>query len=368
MVWFRRLELSHFRNLSAVTVDLCPRFNFLHGENGAGKTAFLEAVHMLARGRSFRTTRVEDVIETGFERLVIRAAVEDEHRGAQQFAMARSQDGGTELRINGESSRRLSDVAAILPLELMIPAVTELVFGPPAERRRWLDWGMFHVEPGYAGVLRQYLGALRQRNAALRAIGRGELRETDLGIWTSEVVRLALEVDRTRREFMATLLPRIEAELDRLSPGFRVSARYSRGWADAADLEKLLGQSVRREVKSGVTSHGPHRADVDLRVDGKPCATTLSRGQGKVLASALMLARATQVADTARRASVFLIDDIGAELDATHRDRLFAALWRLGCQVIATSVEPPGPGPAGADLGRAVFHVKHGRLTPDVTG
>ena len=361
-MWLRRLEVERFRNIEATALDLSPGFNFFYGENGAGKTALLEAVHVLARGRSFRTQQNNELIQVGGDALVIRATAEDEHRGRQALALMRSRSGKTELRINGESGRRMSQAATLLPLEVMVPTMVDLVFGGPALRRQWLDWGVFHVKPQFLALLRRYVASLRQRNACLKGIASGTMKPADLPAWTQELATLGLAVDELRRAHLDILRPIIARTLETLSLGLDVGLSYRQGWPEGGDLEKLLSESVPREVKSGATMLGPHRADVEFRVHGIAGAGTLSRGQAKILASALMLAQAEVARALAKRASLFLIDDIGAELDDKHRRELFGSLVQLGCQVLATSVQPPDEQILADCRDYAMFHVEHGKV------
>ncbi len=359
-MWLRRLQLENFRNIVRLDVALSPGFNFLHGPNGAGKTAILEAIHVLARGRSFRSSQVGELIRVTSDALVIRVVGEDEHLGSQRVAYARGRTGTPEVRINGESGRRMSQVAALFPLEIMTPTMVDLVFGGPSARRDWMDWGVFHVKHDYLPTLRRYLSALRQRNACLKSIATGSIRMAELEPWTLEVANLGVQVDRARRIHLEDMSQRVSECLDELSSGFEVRMSYRSGWPDGADLANVLGESAPREVKSGMTLAGPHRAEVELRSNGQSCAATLSRGQAKVLASALMLAQADAIAETGRRKGIFLIDDIGAELDAKHRKRLLEALLRRNCQVFATAVDPPEAEALVQCQGTALFHVEHG--------
>lgn len=359
---FNRLEIHHLRNLAHAELVLGPALNYFHGANGAGKTAVLEAAHLLARGRSFRSAQVADVIQRGEESLTVHASVADEHRGEQRIGLSRWRGGRAELRINGETGRRLSQVAELLPLQMLGPGLSELVFGAPSERRQWLDWGLFHVEHSYLGALRGYLHALRQRNAALKAISQGQLRESDLAVWTDEVGRLGDEVTDQRRSYLHALAPLIQETVEELAPGLEVEIAYRPGWTEDTPLAKVLGDSVPREVKSGTTQSGPHRADVEFRVAGSPVGSTLSRGQGKALASAMMLGQARLLQRTAARASVFLIDDIGAELDLQHSQRFFGILSALGAQILATSNSGPESLQDLPDIQMQTFHVEHGRV------
>lgn len=343
-------------------MDLVPGLNYLFGDNGAGKTAVLEALHLLARGRSFRGRQMGELVRRGAEDLLVHAVVEDELRGRQSLGLGRRRQGRSELRVNGDPGRKLSEVAGMLPLQVMVPSLSDLVFGGPSERRQWLDWGVFHVEHHYLRVLREYLQAVRQRNAALRSVAAGNLDEAALAPWNEEVARHGEEVDAYRRRYLDAFEPVALRALAHLAPELELRMSYRRGWQDGAPLRKVLGESAPAEVKWGATRSGPHRADVDLRVGGLAAATSLSRGQGKSLASALMLAQAEMLRDQAQRSSVFLIDDIGAELDLPHSHRFFRELSALGAQVVATSTAPVQ---ALGELPRvqtAVFHVEHGQV------
>jgi DNA replication and repair protein RecF len=361
-VWIRRLSISQLRNLADVDVELGSGLNYLYGRNGAGKTALLEAVHLLGRGRSFRSGQVQDLIRREAGELLVRANLEDEHRGRLTVAMTRNRRNRGELRINGEAARRLSELAVLLPLQVLTPGLSDLVFGSPVERRQWLDWGLFHVEPEHLRAWRQYLHALKQRNAALKAVAAGELPESALLVWTDEVAGAGDLVNQRRQRYVNDLEPLLSQVLGDLAPELRVDMVYEPGWRAGDSLRKVLGETLSRELKSGTTQSGPHRADVSLRTEGVAAAAALSRGQGKAVASAMMLAQARLLMETARRASVFLIDDIGAEFDLAHSARFFRLVTALGCQVLATSNLGPEHWREGVGLDMRVFHVEQGRV------
>jgi DNA replication and repair protein RecF len=362
-VRFSRLEISWFRNLSHVAMELAPGLNIFFGDNGAGKTALLEAVHVLCRGRSFRTQNTRGLIQQGAETLVVRALIEDELRGPTSLAISKNREARTELKLNGVAERRLSEVARLTPLQVMLPNVADLVFGGPAGRRSWLDWGTFHVKPEYMDRLRDYLRAVRQRNALLK--DGGDAR--GLVPWNDEVARLAEAVTQDRVAYLETLVPHFGETLGALAPELHVELRYHRGWPQDRELRKLLGDSSPREVKYGSTLWGPHRADVQLRTEeGAPAGAVLSRGQGKMVASALQIAQAALLAERESRSTAFLIDDAGAELDAAHNQRFYQLLDRIGGQILATTTRDPRRESALAEATAGeigVFHVEHGSVT-----
>ena len=359
---FRQLDIINLRNLAEVSLEPVSGINYLFGPNGAGKTAVLEAIHLLARGRSFRSGQVGELVRRDEEHLTVRAIIEDEHRGEQRVALLRGRGGRGELRINGEPGRKLSQLAVMMPVQVLGPLLSDLVFGGPGVRRQWLDWGVFHVEHSYLSTLRSYLQAVRQRNAALRAAGGSAGMAAEIGAFSESVASLGEAVTKARTDYLAELAVAVTEALQRLSPGMSLELAYRRGWPEEEGLAKTLGQWRRREVKSGSTEYGPHRADLVLKVAGHPAGSVVSRGQGKILASALMLGQAELLRRRSHRASVFLIDDIGAELDAEHTARFFRALETIGSQIFATSNESPAWMREMADREAKVFHVEQGSV------
>lgn len=357
-----RLDVHNVRNIERAHLALHPRVNLLLGPNGAGKTALLEAVHLLVRGRSFRTSRTDALVRYGEERLEVGIGCEDPHRGGIRLSCVRER-GRTELRQDGNVLRQSTPVAALLPIQLLLPDLAELVFGGPALRRQWLDWGTFHVEHEHADVQRDYRRTLRHRNALLRQRLTGTLPA-----WTAQLAELGERIGAARRAYFEALVPQVVECLRQLDPSLAVSFDYDLGWRQAS-LADALDSDIDRDLRTGTTNRGPHRADIHIRVGGEAdalAAATLSRGQAKTVASALRLGQALDLLSAGQR-SLFLIDDLGAELDQAHNERFYGLLNEMDCQIIATSAQ--GESVAGLDRGSLLptaaghtFHVKQGQV------
>jgi len=198
------LSLQGFRHLRDDALELDPRVNVIQGANAAGKTSFLESIHFLARARSFLTHRTAQMVAKGKERALvhgqIRAAGTDHRLGVQY------QKGQTRVRLDGRDVQALSESAGLLPIQVINTEGQRLLTDGPAERRAFLNWGVFHVEPAYREDWRRYQKALRQRNAALRA---GDRRL--VAAWEPAMVAAAEAVDRRRQAFLETLMPRAMA-------------------------------------------------------------------------------------------------------------------------------------------------------------
>jgi DNA replication and repair protein RecF len=253
----------------------------------------------------------------------------------------------------------------MLPVQTLLPSLSDLVFGSPVERRRWLDWGLFHVKPDYLRTLREYLKILKQRNAALKSFARGDLRQPEIDVWTEGLLVVSQQLDAQRRDYMVEVIAETLMVLRRLSPGMEIAMTYRRGWSESESLEKVLSDSQARDVKLGATSAGPHRCDIALGTGGgvnSKASLVLSRGQGKLLASAMVLGQARLLMRATNRNSVFLIDDLGAEMDQKHSAALFRILQEMSSQILATSTHPPGESGMLSKTPVTMFHVEHGKV------
>ena len=348
----RLFRATNFRCLENAELSLSPTFNLIYGANASGKTSLLEALAYLGRGKSFRGASTTNLIQHGREEFVLFGQLEGV--GRTRNLGVRNSRAGLEVRIDGDNEGGAAALAEALPLQVIDPEVHNLVAGGPEQRRRFLDWVAFHVEQDHLLAWRRFRRALKQRNAALRAkSGRATIHS-----WNAEFVALGAELDASRRRAMDVALTSL-AEFGQDLLGTELGFEYQQGWSSGRDLGEALQEGLDRDLQMGATQHGPHRADLKISYDEKQARKLVSRGQQKLLASAMILA-ATETAQTAlERPLLLLLDDPAAELDAESLQRLMAAVARLGCQVVATSLEPALPGtPSGA----ALFHVEHGVL------
>ena len=163
-----KLQLNDFRNIQQASLQLSPGLNILVGNNGSGKTSVLEAIHYLGLGRSFRTHLTGRVVRQGEKGFVLFAQCELEGRTVP-IGLAKEKNGDTQLKIAGAQAQRLADLAELLPVQLIHPDGFDLLTGGPQPRRAWLDWGVFHQQPGFFSLWGRVRRLLKQRNALLRS-------------------------------------------------------------------------------------------------------------------------------------------------------------------------------------------------------
>lgn len=353
----RRIDIRDFRCLAECRLEPGPGINLIVGENASGKSSLLEAIYFLGRGQSFRQTPPNRLIRSGAEAFALHAVVASEERRPQRIGVER-RPGATRVRIDGREDVPMLDLVSALPVQVIDPNLHRLLEEGPRYRRRYLDWGVFHVEHGFFPAWRRYRRALRQRNGALR---RG-LPTTDVIVWDSELVHAAQGVDACRRSYLdglAKVLPEMVGDI--LGEG-EVVLDYHPGWPRDEDYGAALLQSLESDRRAGFTHHGPHRADLRVRVDSVAARDWVSRGQQKVLTAALLLAQAALLDRRRGIRPVLLIDDLAAELGASYRAAVMRTIARLRGQCFLTFLDPALV-PADLDDAR-MFHVEHGRLRP----
>jgi DNA replication and repair protein RecF len=348
--WFRA---EHFRCLASVAIELDPRVNLFFGPNASGKTSLLEAVFFLSRGRSFRTRRRDVLIAHGQE--AFQLVGQTLPPPAALPLGVRASRASTDWRLGGAPAAGSADLAEQFPAQVIEPEVHKLIEEGPGRRRRFLDWGVFHVEPSFLDTWRRYHQALRQRNAALKR----EASDEALAAWEGELSVHGETLAQQRSGYLERLEEPL-AEVGEALLGQPVSLSHSIGWNPDQPLLRSLESGRGRDRRYGATQAGPHRADVAVVVGGRPVKDLLSRGQQKLVAATLMLAQLTLQESHRPGRSALLLDDPAAELDRENLGRLMRVVHRLPGQLWVTGLRPDIP--EFAESAR-VFHVEHGRIS-----
>ena len=337
-----------------------PRFNLIYGENASGKTSLLEAIHLLGLAISFRTHHHENLIQNGTDSVLVHGVVRSEPGGEVHLGVSRHRRGVVRIRVGGEEQRNRSELARHLPLVVLSPDVHTLIEGGPKERRRYLDWGVFHVEQSYLPVWRRYQRLLEQRNRLLRSRGTA----AEIAAWDAQLGPVGESVAGYRARYFEQLCPRLEAYgRALLGDGRELRFGVETGWRQGDSFEEALRRGFIRDRSQGFTGAGPHRGDMRVRVGGKPAGEVLSRGQQKHLSYAMMLAQARLFRECTGRTVVMLVDDLAAELDGQRQEMVLRHLEELEAQAFVTAL---GRGledylaPASAP---ALFHVEHGAIS-----
>jgi DNA replication and repair protein RecF len=326
-----RLQVTDFRCLQSAELEFDPRFTLISGPNASGKTSLLEAIYVLGRGRSFRTRRLEHLIRHGVERFVIFGEVDTAHR---QVPMGvEGSRAGIRAQIDGDKPSSLAELALQLPVQIIDPEVHHLIEEGPSRRRRFLDWGVFHVEQSFVGHWQRYQQVLKQRNAALKS----HQPRTVVSVWDSDLVRSGELLSAARARYVTTLSPRAEA-IGRNLLGMELSLSYRSGWSKDQSMAEALQQSWTHDQEAGATQIGPHRAELAIRLDGTTVKDRISRGQQKLLAAALLIAQIKLFPEGSPVQPSLLLDDPAAELDDDRLAGLIREVSSQSVQLIVTTL------------------------------
>ncbi|MCF6337711.1 MAG: DNA replication/repair protein RecF [Gammaproteobacteria bacterium] len=349
----RSLEIQHFRNLKDIHIKPLPGLNYIIGPNGSGKSSLLEAIHCLGRGKSFRTHKTNRLICEGCSSFTVLGHVLQ--HGRQFMVGMQRERGKSTIKLSGRLIARSSELTQALPVAVLEPGLHRLIEEGPEYRRKFLDWGVFHVEHGFHQIWNNYRRVLAQRNAALRA---GGPKATIIN-WDQELVQTANQLNQARQHYLKNLMVYVSIYSQKFSDLAEVQITYQQGWREGESYTDYLVAQYTSDKERGFTQFGPHRADLRIRIQGVDAREYLSRGQQKVLVALLVLAQCEQMRmqDTS---VVVLVDDLPSELDRDKRRVLMQSLTETGAQIFLTGTDLSLFPLDGAEHG--MFHVEQGRI------
>lgn len=329
-------EATDVRCLVDLSVAPHPTLNLITGNNGTGKSSILEAIQCLATGHTFRTRRPRELMAHNAPSLRLTAKFYDE-RSEREYRVGceRLRDGSVNFRLNFEDIKSQAEIARLMPVKVLSPESHQLVQDGPEERRRFLDWGLFHVKPRFMPVWGQYKRSLSQRNQLLRE----SALDKDIDTWNSPLLAAGLELHQARTEFTALLNSALQRRWGLLNEVFHVELSYRPGWDVNHSLETALTKNLTYHRRMKTTTDGPHRAELTIKVDDKSAKQVLSRGQQKTLVYVLHLSQLDVLKEAGIASPMVLCDDLSSELDENHTNYLVDQLHTLESQLFVTGVD-----------------------------
>ena len=330
------------RNLRPLRLEPRERFNVFVGDNGQGKTNLLEAIFVVAALRSFRTARLAELIAFGGASATLGArVVKDDLVRVYEVELG---PGSRKVRLDGKAARPLARYFGAFNVVVFTPEDLALPRGAPGDRRKFLDRGVFNLEPAYLGTASDYDKVLRTRNSVLRQVGQGALggrqAEELLSVYDAQLARLAVEIIASRTRFLEALGPELERAFASITrTGLAARAAYASRLVGepAAGIEAQLRAGRARDLASQSTQIGPHRDDVLLELDGREAGSFASQGQLRAIMLAWKTAELRVLGRVHRDLPILLLDDVSSELDPSRNEYLFEHLAELAGQCFITT-------------------------------
>ncbi len=352
----QQLRIDGLRCLKGLDLALGPGLHVFVGSNGAGKTSILEGVSILGSGKSFRSNLLGSLVGTGCDRFSL--FVRTELNGTEHRLGFERHTTGWLARLDGRDVVQMAELVRLLPVWVIEPDSHELIAGGSERRRSLLDWLMFHVEPSFGRLIGAYQRALKQRNAALKH----ELRGKELQVWNDALVAIGEEIETLRSQQRSAWFAHIQECAEQLLPELgAVELRYKRGWPIDQELQVALWDRERRDLATGYTSVGPHRADWSISYALAPDKHHLSRGQQKNTCFAAVLGTLRRYGELTGTRPVLCLDDLFSELDVEHQTRCLRLAEQVAEQVLITGVSVS----SALDVWQSrkqMFHVEHGTV------
>ena len=358
----KRLELSNFRNLEEQTVSFASNVTLVVGDNGQGKTSLLEAIHLLSHAKSFRTSKLSELVrwapakgQKALSDCRVSAVVSAEE-GTRSVTW-QLQRGKREVLVNDKKVKDAQSFYGQLTSVLFTPEDLQLVKASPALRRTYLDRILAMVDRSYVENIVGYQRALRQRNALLISAKRSpqSLSADAITTWNMLLVRYGKVVAAKRQQLREEISPafkeyyRALAEKSAGEATEEVDCRYvsefiSQGAVrEDQDLLDEYASNQPRDLRQSLTMVGVHRDDLHLSLNSgfglKAARRSASQGQARSLALSLKLAAVRYLGEHTGEAPAVLLDDVESELDSGRRSQLYRLLAELGCQVIVTATD-----------------------------
>lgn len=361
-----RMRLNNFRLYESAVFSPCEGITVLCGDNAQGKTAILEAAQLCCTGRSHRTAKDSELVRSGCERAGVEARVERPD-GAHEIRMAFFPAERRQTYINGSRAARSGELMGHMMGVLFSPEDLRMVKDGPAERRRFVDMELSQLRPSYYYCLQRYNRALSQRGAVLRA----GAADGDLEVWEEQLAENGAKIAVARRGFLETLSRHAKEAYAEVSAG---AEELTAGYApnipvegDEADVRSAISDSLaasrENDLRRGITTRGPHRDDVFLRLGDMDVRAYGSQGQQRTAALAMKLAEMRVMREASGEWPILMLDDVMSELDPTRRRKLLGCLPGVQTIVTCTDMEDL----AGAEIGLRI-HVRKGALEGGASG
>ncbi|KTD42799.1 DNA replication/repair protein RecF [Legionella parisiensis] len=325
------LKIHHLRNILSVHLGLCPRFNFIFGPNGSGKTSVLEGLYLLSCGHSFRSREISPIISYEQSSLTVFARSQQE----ETISIQKSYSEPTQIKLNSQFCSTTSQLAYALPCQIFYADIFQIIDAGPSERRSLLDWGLFHVKQNYHALWKEYRRVLKQRNALLKQ----HAPQIQFIPWDKQLSQLAIQLHLYREEYFKKWEEEFTTVLSELSH-IDCKITYYKGWdkkCSGKNLEYILSECFTSDLQKTYTQFGAHQADILIEINQNKAKQILSRGQQKIILISLRLAQANLL----EQDCLYLIDDLPAELDEVHQMKVMHYLAKRKGQYVITSTTNP---------------------------
>lgn len=341
-MYIKELELKNYRNFEHIHLEFDKGINMILGKNALGKTNILESVFLLSRGKSFKTSRLNELIrydDEGFF-VYVRAV-----RGSGEFIVryGYGKDGRKQIGINGMDIQKNTELLGNLYTILFVPDDLYIVKGNPEQRRNFIDEVLLQARPNYRYDLMRYYRTLKQRNNLLKNIAKKPSLRYTLYSWDEQITEYGLKIAGMRSRFVNLLAMEAAKIHKNLSDGEELDIKYIVNFGNNKDdYINLIKKSADKDIAYGLTTIGPHRDDIKILLNGRDAKSYSSQGQQKTIALSLKLSEIKIIQNEIGESPVFLLDDVFSELDENRKKYVIDSIGGMQSLITANDVNFTG--------------------------
>lgn len=346
-MFISRLKLINFRNYSSLDIELHNKLNIFIGNNAQGKTNILESIYLTGFGKSFRTSKDKELIKANKNMAYVK--VEGEKRHGEVSIELRLWNGKKkEIKTNGLSLTKLSELLGNIYIVIFSPEDLKLIKGGPAERRRFIDREISHVNRKYYYDIMSYNKVLLQRNNLLKNIVYNKKLLKTIDIWDNKLVEFGIKVIFKRIEFINRLNALSRLIHRKITDGREnLEVKYlsnievnSKSIYEEAfkDFRTKLEKRLETDIKRGYTTVGPHKDDLGIYIDDKDIRIFGSQGQQRTAALSLKLSEIEIIKGEVGEYPILLLDDVMSELDINRQNFLINSLRNVQTFITITEI------------------------------
>ncbi len=336
-MFIKKLEVENFRNYKKEIFEFCPQKNIIYGLNGQGKTNIIEAIYFFVNGKSYRTTKDNEVINFDGDFCKIKILFNDGIRDNKGEIIIKNKK---IITVNDIPIVKLSELIGFINIVIFTPDMLSIVKEGPAGRRQFLDILISQLKPVYFKTLLNYYKVLINRNNILKRKNKSEL--STISVWNEKLAEYGTVIAKYRSDMIEKInevIKNIKFENIKEDLCLEYIAGIKNDFCDKNEFLKQLEINMPKELEKGLTLIGPQRDDFEIKMNGKSIKKYGSQGQIRTSILKLKLTECEIIKQSTGKTPILLLDDILSELDKKRKDFFVKNLGDMQIFITCTQKE-----------------------------